>query len=299
MRRCLPPLVILAAAMTLSSAALAQNPNCPPGSWFCAESDAQPSAPPAQTPRAATPDTEVEQPEGPAPAQHPRRQGITRRHLPPVVVYDQPQEPHVVIVSPGYRPAHRIETVPPPPARPMWHPEWAINLRVEGLAFGHNGASNTGMGGIGGSLRFRPAPHFAIDAGFDLLAGNDFNGFERTETPFTLNGIIYVNPRNRVQLYLLGGMQFSHADVRSDQPNPLLHKDHDGYSAQYSYFGGQGGGGLEFRLSRRIGLDLDVVGFMRHRTDNGPEPEYVDWQRGRATNTSAGALFRGGLSFWW
>jgi hypothetical protein len=288
--------------MTLSSAAFAQNPNCPAGSWFCAESDAAPSDKPAQTPRANVPDADVDQPDVPAPAQHPRRQAPPPGYAtppPPVVVYDQPQEPHVVIVSPGYRPAHRVEVAPPPPAHPRWQSEWAINLRVEGIAFGHQGAQNTGMGGIGGSLRFRPAPHFAIDAGFDLLAGNDFNGFERTETPFTLNGMIYVNPRNRVQLYLLGGMMFSRADVRSDQPSPLLRKDHDGYSAQYTYFGGQGGGGLEFRISRRVGLDLDVVGFMRRRTDNGPEPEYVDWAHGRATNTSAGALFRGGLSFWW
>jgi hypothetical protein len=285
--------------MTVSSAAFAQNPNCPPGSWFCAEEPQQNAQPAPATPR-VSPDADAEQQDGPAPAQHPRRQqGPTYASPPPVVVYDQPQEPHVVIVSPGYRPVHRVEGFAPPPARPMWHPEWALNLHVEGLAFGHRGTTNTGMGGIGGSLRFRPGPHFAIDAGFDLLAGNDFNGFERTETPFTLNGMIYVNPRNRVQLYLLGGMQFSHADVRSDRESPLLHKDHDGYSAQYTYFGGQGGGGLEFRISRRVGLDLDVVGFLRKRTDNGPEPEYVDWAKHRATNTSDGALFRGGMSFWW
>jgi len=193
---------------------------------------------------------------------------------PPVVVYEPPP-PSVVIVSPGYHPVHRIP--PPPPAPQMlWHPEWAINLRIEGVGFARQGAAkNAGMGGIGASLRYRPVPHFALEAGLDMIAGNDFNGFERTEVPFTLNGLLYLNPRNRVQVYLLGGMQVSRAEVASDRASPLL------------------------RLSRRVGLDLDVLGFMRKRTDDGKAPEYVDWQHNRATNTSGGALFRGGLTFWW
>jgi Outer membrane protein beta-barrel domain len=295
MRRCLPHLV-LAACMCVSLPALADKQNCPPGSWFCAEADTQPQAeqPPAAA-HQANPEDEPDAP--PAPTTRTRRQAPPGYAPPPVVVYDQQPPPHVVIVSPGYRPAHRA--LPPPPAHPAWHPEWAINLRVEGIGFAHEGASNAGMGGIGASLRYRPVPHFALEAGFDLLAGNDFNGFERTEVPFSLNGILYLNPQNRVQVYLLGGMHLSRAEVQSDMPSPLLHRENGTYGATYTYFGGQGGGGLEFRLSRRIGLDLDVLGFIRKRTDDGNMPEYVDWKHGRATNTSAGAMFRGGLSFWW
>src|SRR6185295_9087720 len=97
-------------------------------------------------------------------------------------------------------------------------------LRVEGMTFGHNNAAakDSGMGGIGASLRYRPIPHFAFDLGIDLLGGTDFNGFQRTETPLTLSGMIFLNPRSPVQLYLLGGMNFSQAKVKSDFASPLL-----------------------------------------------------------------------------
>ena len=38
-------------------------------------------------------------------------------------------------------------------------------------------------------------------------------------------------------------------------------------SAEYDYFGGQGGVGLEFRISRRVALNIDAPAFIRHRTD--------------------------------
>ena len=48
-----------------------------------------------------------------------------------------------------------------------------------------------------------------------------------------------------------------------------------------------------------VALDMDVVGFLRKRTDDGKTPEFVDPATGRTTNTSAGAVFRGGLTFYW
>jgi hypothetical protein len=301
MRRCLPQFVF-AAAMSLSFPALAQNNNCPPGSWFCADAEVKvpgperPAAPTLPQPERRRVQVQEEEPDGPpsaAPTQGP----------PPVVVYQPgpPAHPPVVIVSPGYR-HRRYLPPPPPPLRPRWRPEWGLNLRVEGVVFGHarGGADNMGMGGIGSSLRFRPIPHLAFEAGFDFLAGNDFNGFERQEIPITLGGILYLNPRNRVQVYLTGGMHFSHANVHSDRSSRLLQRDSDGgYSAEYTYFGGQGGAGLEFRISRRVAVNIDGIGFLRRRTDDGPRPEFIDPEHNRVTNTSAGALVRGGLTFWW
>ncbi|HEY4118492.1 MAG TPA: hypothetical protein VGM56_11580 [Byssovorax sp.] len=289
--------------MSLSLPALAQNnANCPPGSWFCADADppaAQPAPPaapqnttraPRHAPAAESEDADDDAP--PAAQQQTRRGPPGEYGRPPVVVYDGPPPPaRVVIVAPGYRPFR-----PPPPAmRPRWVSEWGVNLHIEGMAFGRSAAEAAGMGGVGAALRFRPVPHFALEAGVDFIAGNDFNGFQRTETPFTLNGILFVNPRSRAQLYLMGGMLVSHADVQSDQASPLLQRQGNGWGAEYTYFGGQAGGGIEFRVSRRVALDLDVLGFLRKRTDDGKTPEFVDVAHNRATNTSDGAIIRGGL----
>jgi opacity protein-like surface antigen len=160
-----------------------------------------------------------------------------------------------------------------------------------------------GMGGVGLSLRYRPVPHFAFDLGVDVLAGNDYNGFQRVEVPVTLNGMLYLNPRSRVQVYLMGGANISRAQVRSNQASPQLSLSQEGdqYGANYTYFGGQGGGGLEFRISRRVALNLDSLGFVRTRVDDHADrsPEFIDYRTGRTTNVSGGALVRGGLTFWW
>ena len=318
MRRCLTP-VVFAAAMSLplllSAPALAQN-NCPPGAWFCEQAEVQtPPAPPQQPQRQAPPPVQLNQDDADDAAPPP-----PMRAAPPVVVY-QPAPTaapttRVIIIAPGYGggyyapppPRPRVVHMLPPPAAPpppppRWHGDtkWGLNLRVEGMTFGHNekAAQDSGMGGLGLSLRYRPIPHFAFDVGVDVLGGTDFNGFQRTETPITVSGMIFLNPRSPVQLYLLGGMNFSHAKVMSDFSSPLLAEKGDGtFQAEYSYFGGQAGAGLEFRVSRHVALNIDVIGFMRKRTDDGRVPEFSDPEKG-TTNSSGGALLRGGLTFWW
>ena len=317
MRRCLTP-VVFAAAMSLALPALAQN-NCPPGAWFCEQAEVQTPPAPPHAQRQAPPPVQINQDDAddadpvqvaPPPA---------TRAAPPVVVYQPvPVAPttRVIIIAPGYGggyyapppPRPRVVHMAPPPAAPpppppKWHGDtnWGLNLRVEGMTFGHNerAAQDSGMGGLGISLRYRPIPHFAFDLGVDVIGGTDYNGFQRTETPITLSGMIYLNPRSPVQLYLLGGMNYSRAKVTSDFASPLLAGQNDGmFHAEYTYFGGQGGAGLEFRVSRHVALNIDVVGFMRKRTDDGRVPEFSDPDKG-TTNSSGGALLRGGLTFWW
>jgi opacity protein-like surface antigen len=222
----------------------------------------------------------------------------------------------VIVIMPGYGygtgygypppPAYRRPMPPPAPVAPppRWQSEWGFNLRVEGIPIGHTPNSpngSAGLGGVGMSLRYRPVPAFAFDLGVDVLAGTDYNGFQRTEVPFSLNGILYLNPRSRVQVYLMGGGTISRAQVRSDFPAQQLQPVGDGgeYGATYTYAGGQGGGGFEFRLSRRVALDLDGLGFVRTRIGNIDQPEFIDHETGRTTNVSGGALIRGGLTFWW
>jgi len=194
-------------------------------------------------------------------------------------------------------------------------PEWGLNLRLQGVTFGgdHDGrgknsdepvaAKDAGMGGFGLSLRYRPVPSFAFEGGVDIIGGTDFNGFERVEMPVSLNGLLYLNPRSRAQFYLTGGVHWSTATLTSQDPDPRFEpaKDGNGYSTEYKYFGGQGGIGLEFRVSRRFALNVDALAFIRKRTDDkaDAQPEFVDPKTGNTTNTSAGGLFRGGLTFWW
>jgi hypothetical protein len=161
------------------------------------------------------------------------------------------------------------------------------------------------MGGAGISLRARPVPHFALDIGLDAVGGRDYLGNSRTEVPFTLNAMVYFNPRNPVQFYMLGGIGWSTARVEFDNtasPQATTSVVQSPYNVErYSYFGGQLGTGLEIRLSPPVSLNIDVVGFIRGRTDAAARdrPEFTDPNTGRTTNTSGGGLFRLGLTFYW
>ncbi|MBK9259055.1 MAG: outer membrane beta-barrel protein [Polyangiaceae bacterium] len=344
MRRYLTPALIVTAALSQPLTAFAQEGNCPPGAWFCPAEDA--AAPSSEV----TVTTEVDALPPPPPADSlPVPQARDTRHAPPPVVVYQPRQtasppPQIIIIAPGR--THVVRKAPPPPparrvvvrkttrvrtsvAKPMvrpvtraWRSEWGVNARLQGVSFGgdrdrFDGASqDASMGGFGVSLRYRPWARFAVDAGFDIIGGTDYNGFDRVEMPFSLNGIFYVNPRSRTQFYLMGGVNWSRATVTSDQPHQLLTATNDGtgFGADYKYFGGQLGVGLEFRLSKRLAFNVDLLGFVRKRTDIDDDhghkggknnddaseklPEYID-ASGRTTNTSGGGLFRGGLTLWW
>jgi hypothetical protein len=71
------------------------------------------------------------------------------------------------------------------------------------------------------------------------------------------------------------------------------------YYYSYSYFGGQAGIGVELRFSKLIALNVDLRGFVRTRTDAlaASKPEFTNSQ-GQTTNTSAGGLLTGGLTFY-
>lgn len=318
MRRFVSPAVFaLIVAAPLS--ALADDPQCPPGGWFCEEVEV---APPPETALPDTPDEASGDFATPPPVVRRGARPSTPRgsttvvipppedgRQPPVVVYqDVPEEPPpqvVIVTQPAPAAAKPVREVPPPPPvsdakkRP-WTRVWGLNLRLEGVAMGRRegAADDAGMGGLGMSFRFRPVPAFAFDAGIDLLGGTDYNGFRRTEVPMTLSGLLYVNPRSAVQFYFMGGLNWSHAKVESNEASPLL-AGRDGFHEEYSYFGGHGGVGLEFRVTKLVSLNIDGLGFIRSRTDPGIYPEYVDANTGRSTDTSGGGLFRGGITFWW
>jgi hypothetical protein len=136
---------------------------------------------------------------------------------------------------------------------------------------------------------------FALETDLDFVGGRDYNGFRRDEEASTINGLLFLNPRSRAQLYLLAGFGWSWAHAFDDIPGSAL----SGQSFDYTYFGGQGGIGLEFRASKHLALNFDARAFIRTRTDDGAQyqAEFVN-SSGQTTNTSAGALFTGGMTFY-
>ncbi len=141
------------------------------------------------------------------------------------------------------------------------------------------------MGGFNGALRFRPASHFGIDLGSGYFAGNDYEGDFRSEVPLTMNFLFFVNPKSKVQFYvLLGpGLSFGKKETFAEVRD-MIHA------------GGQAGVGLEFRLAPGFALNADVRGVLRHRIDNDPRPEFIDGTR--STDTSGGALLTFGGTFY-
>jgi hypothetical protein len=153
------------------------------------------------------------------------------------------------------------------------------------------------MGGAGAGLRFKPNRRFGIETDVDITGGTDYQGASRTETAFTINGLLFLNPRSRAQFYILAGFGWSGANVSGGSTNGSYGSGSGG--GQYTYFGGQLGGGLELRLCRALALNADVRGFIRTRVDSAAQsqPEFVD-AYGRSTNTSGGALFTGGMTIY-
>jgi hypothetical protein len=193
-----------------------------------------------------------------------------------------------------------------PPLEPPRHRrrrgfrEWGINLHANlGLMGGSDHKSpNADMNGIGAAVRFRPIPHIAIEGSVELLWGTDFNGFQRFEDALLLNGLFYANPRSAIQLYGLAGVGFGAAYLDSGlaaDGQPVLRDE------TYAYVGGQLGVGVEGRVTRHFALGADLVGFLRWRNDRNArrEPEFVDPDTGKTTNTSGGGLLRLGATYYW
>jgi hypothetical protein len=298
-------LTVAAAAWLAPSSASAQEPppNCPPGSWFCAEAPPPPKTAPA--PAVAPPgkgELEPLPPAEPLPPPNPPP--------PPVVVYrpgppGPPPPPPVVIYQPSPTVILRPPPPPPPPYyyyRPRTKParisEWGINTRFEGAPNGSGSRSTRAMLGAGFGVRYRPVPAFAVEAGFDFLSGNDYNDDPRRETEFSVNALVFLNPRSRVQFYLLAGLGGSWADVNTGYNNNY-YNGYDFGTSHYTYFGGQAGGGLEFRVSKHFAMNLDARAFLRTRTDSGAssQPEFVS-STGQTTNTSDGCLITAGMTFY-
>jgi Outer membrane protein beta-barrel domain len=266
---------------------------CPPGSWFCAsapEEQVAPSGQPAQLEPLPDPDAPPPPPPPPPPPRYRRVPGNPYAPPPPVVVYQPP--PPVMTARPEMPPPYEY----PLPRRPLSRGrEWGLNLHLEGASIGSGYQHNAGMGGGGAGLRYKPNRYFGIETDLDFLGGHGYVGDLRHETALTFNGLMFINPRSRAQVYLLAGFGWSWANSQNDPNDPSSTP----YNLNYTYFGGQAGIGLELRLTRVLAFNVDLRGFVRSRTDQlaSSHPDFTNAQ-GQTTNTSGGGLVTGGMSLY-
>jgi opacity protein-like surface antigen len=304
----------LAAVLLAAAPASAQDPpSCPPGSWFCAD---------AEKPEKVAPKAQPAAPAPAAPAVKGELEPLPPAETlpPPPPPGPPPAPPGVMIYRPGpppppvviYQPPPPVYGRLPPPPPYYYHPrvarqpavgryrEWGINVRGEGMPNGGGSASTQPMLGWGFGLRYKPVPAFGLEAGFDFVKGRDYQNDWRSETAFTVNAMVFVNPRSRVQFYLLAGLGGAWANVAFNSGSDPGGSWNPGFpTTSYTYFGGQAGGGLEFRIARHFAMNVDLRGFLRTRTDSnaGNQPEFIN-ANGQTTNTSDGALITAGMTFY-
>ncbi|NUP07217.1 MAG: outer membrane beta-barrel protein [Polyangiaceae bacterium] len=304
--------------LTVCASAYAED-NCPPGSWFCENVEVQTGddedgddAAPAKD-RAVDDDLATspdDLPESSAPKRK-RRVEVQDRDVEveadgdTVVVVKKKRSKHrrrnkdVVVVRETEEAAATPQTRRKKKER-RWREHFGLNLRLEGAAFAGRYDTAVGMGGAGASFRWRPSPYFAFDLGADIIGGTDYNGDDRVEFAGALSGLLYFNPQHRVQVYGIGGIHLSHAEIDS----PSAYRYDDGYydwsadTVERNYFGGHGGLGIEFRIARHFAMFVDAMALIRTRIDSD-QAEFYNPNTGEASNTSGAGLFRTGVTFWW
>ncbi|HYP75435.1 MAG TPA: outer membrane beta-barrel protein [Polyangiaceae bacterium] len=276
---------VLPVALVLLAPALARaaGEDCPDG-WFC-EANAAPAPPSSQPPNG--PPSPRPEPSGP-PAGVPA--------VPPAAFYP-PATP------PG--PEARVQQADPEkePPRKRQHRrfrEWGFNLHFEGALVADQPRADSGTGGLGFGFRYRALPALAFEVGLDFLRGPEHRGYWRSEAALLLNTLVFFNPRDVVQLYALGGLGFSRTGltyVRSSGDEVVVRESDE----HQSYFGGQLGLGLEVRVSHRVAIAGDVVGFIRGRTDDDwrDSGHFISGDPRRHSDSDSGALLRAGVTFYW
>jgi hypothetical protein len=281
----------LPAVASAQSAPAAGDGSCPPGSWFCASAPQDQPVPAGQAVQVQP----LPDPDAPPPPRVRRVPGVTYAPppgQPPVVVYQPP--PPVMAVRPEMPPPYEYA----PPRRAPLSPgrEWGLNLHLEGASIGSGTEHNAGLGGAGFGLRYKPNRYFGLETDLDFVGGHGYVGDVRHETALSFNGLFFLNPRSRAQIYLLAGFGWSWANSQSDPNDPSVSQ---AYNSNYKYFGGQAGIGLELRLTRVLALNTDLRGIVRTRTDQlaSSQPEFTNAQ-GQTTNTSGGALLTGGMTLY-
>lgn len=172
-----------------------------------------------------------------------------------------------------------------------------LDLRLNaaaGLGSGRTGNAFA-MGGAGLGLRYHGAGHLGFEAGLDLLGGRDYNDSKRLEIVGTAGGLLFFNPRSRVQVYASGGFLIDHARAKPD----LGYLTYASVTKTYTHLGGYAGLGLEVFATRNVAFHFDARGILRQNVGgNTNAPEFVEPRTGRSTNLSGGLVGNAGLTIY-
>lgn len=316
MRRWLVPasFLILVAPSTVALA----DGDCPPGSWFCEETNVTP--PPQSDDAADTGDVADDAPDQAQPPQDApkkkkkkRKQGGGSQVQTNGPVQVQANGPVIIYTNGG--PVQQRPTTAPPPNRPPppaaglkpiprapWRERFGLNLRMQGLGFENFAGDTSAMGGLGLSFRWRPAPAFAFDVGIDVMGGSDYYDKDRVESGLSMSGMLYFNPKSVFQVYALGGVHLAHAEITEvdyyDDVGGWGGYGYYGPTTGRDYLGLHAGLGFEWRVGKHLGLDLDGVGIVRTGLGNDGD-EFRNPQTGETTDTSGAGMVRAGVTFWW
>ncbi len=281
-------LTVTLATLTGVLCALPPSPaeaQCQGDEWFCADVSigasvtiGTPAPPPPRQSQVV-----VVQPAPPPPPPPPPRVVVVQpAPLPP---------PQTTVVVTTTRPAPTPVTIVEPVPQPRPSPEpagFGLHGQVGGMM-----TDRVMVGGLSGAFRIRPnMGHFALDLGIGVYGGRDYNDLDRLEIPVTADALFYFNPRSRFQVYGVAGVGASFARAEGVQDGAFFERE-------YAYLGGQAGIGAELRLSRWFAINADVRGFVRHRVDDNPEPEFHEIDDDGSvltTDTSGGGLFNFGAT---
>ena len=272
-------LTLLALVPAVSAAAPG---DCPDG-WFC-----EPNAPP-------TAPSPPPQPSQPLPT--PRSEA-----LPSGQPAAAPADGQAFYPPPPPPNAFSVPQPPEPPAkkkRRHGFREWGFNLHLEGaLLADEPNEDDAAMGGLGFGFRYRVLPSLAFEAGVDFLRGAEHHGYWRSETALLLNTLVFFNPRDVAQVYALGGLGFSRSNFNyaKNTGDEVFYRRSDEHQ---SYFGGHLGLGLEVRVSHRVAVGGDVMGFIRTRTDDSNHADVVNGARTLREGDTSGGVLRAGVTFYW
>jgi hypothetical protein len=247
-------------------------------------------------------EVERQSPQGPPP---PAAERAPPASVPKVIIVevDTPAPPPPPAPAPPPPPV-ATALPPPPPA-----PELELHVQADTPAaraaeprlglqsyFGTMGGGDVKMRGFGNAFRVRPVPSLALDFGIGSFTGQDANGMDRWEVPFSTDLVVFVNPRRRLQLYFVGGVGLSYSMVDGDNVRSGTRERHGLW-----HMTAQTGVGLEWRIGRHFAINADWRVFLRQPMDGNDSTRERAERRAdgtRATDTSTGTMGRIGATFY-
>ena len=170
-------------------------------------------------------------------------------------------------------------------------PRWSLGVHATALTTNQRILDEgVYLGGAGAHLRYRDY-RWGVELAADVTGSRLLDGgVRRFSVPVQASGLLYLIPRGRFNLFLLGGVRVVATRLRFDLPNLKTEQT-------FAEFGLQGGVGAELLLSRWVALTGDVRAYGVFRHDSAePAAYYADVQQAAMPDRSIGVQVNLGVS---